>query len=117
MRYTKEQQTKSKRIKPKRGNKTRITEAVRKEVKRRSGGRCERCGIGSAYSFEMAHLIQASQGGSGSDPTNVMLLCGPSVNTGTCHNFVDYTKEGRAWAKQAHEQLKKQYEWMHDLNV
>jgi 5-methylcytosine-specific restriction endonuclease McrA len=97
------------RRKRKRGQITKITSKVRHEVLRRSNGSCERCGRSKAYCFEMAHLIQASQGGSGSDPWNVALLCGPSVNSGTCHNWVDYTKEGRQWAVRYQERLIKRY--------
>ena|SRR5690625_4146786 len=98
-----------KRRVPKRGTRTRITQAVRDEVLRRSEGRCERCGRSQAYAFEMAHLQQASQGGSGSDPANIALLCGPSVNTGTCHNFADYTAEGREWRMEKRKELIEYY--------
>lgn len=106
--YTKEQQI-GKRYKQKRSQKTRITQKVRKEVKRRSQGKCERCGTTSAWSFEMAHLIQASQGGRGDDPANIVLLCGPSVNTGTCHNVADYTAKGREWRIAKHKELEAYY--------
>lgn len=99
-----------KRSKPKRGNLTKITPKVRAEVKRRSQGKCERCGRSTAYAFEMAHLIQASQGGSGREPWNIALLCGPSVNSGTCHHFADYTAEGREWRKAKREELELYYE-------
>lgn len=99
-----------KRLKPKRGTKTRITKAVRNEVEERSGKCCERCGRSQAYAFEMAHLVQASKGGRGDDATNVVLLCGPSVNTGTCHNFADYTTEGREWRMNKRKELIKYYE-------
>lgn len=99
-----------KRFKPKQSQKTRITDAARKEVLRRSGWKCERCGVSSAYAFEMAHLINASHGGRGDDPKNVALLCGPSVNTGTCHNFADYTAKGREWRMQKREELRRYYE-------
>ncbi|MET3700155.1 hypothetical protein SAMN05877753_12211 [Bacillus oleivorans] len=98
-----------KRRVPKRGNLTKITQKVRKEVLRRSGGKCERCGKSQAYSFEMAHLKQASQGGSGSEPWNVALLCGPSVNSDTCHHFADYTAEGREWRKTKRAELERLY--------
>lgn len=95
---------------PKRGDLTKITNKVRKEVQIRSEGKCERCGRTTAYAFEMSHLIQASQGGSGSDPANIVLLCGPSVNTGTCHNFADYTAAGREWRMQKRKELIEFYE-------
>ena len=99
-----------KRLKPKRGQQSKITTAVRREVLNRSEGKCERCGVSTAYAFEMAHLQQASQGGRGDDPTNVTLLCGPSVNSGTCHNFADYTAAGRAWRMQKRKELLSYYE-------
>lgn len=86
-------------------NTSKITQAVRKEVEIRSGGKCERCGRSNAYAFEMAHLKQASQGGRGDVPYNIALLCGPSVNSGTCHNFADYTADGREWRMAKRKEL------------
>jgi len=100
---------KHKRIKPLRRNITRITKEVSDEVLRRSEGKCERCGRSRAYAFERAHLVQASQGGSGSDPANIVLLCGPSVNKGTCHWFADSTAEGREWRKAKRKELLAKY--------
>ncbi|WP_163579080.1 HNH endonuclease [Gracilibacillus saliphilus] len=99
-----------KRRVPKQKDLTRITQKVRKEVLRRSEGKCERCGRTVAYCFEMSHLEQASQLGSGSDPANIALLCGPSVNSGTCHHFADKTKKGREWRKQKKRELEGYYE-------
>jgi len=99
-----------KRRTPKIGSISKITQEVRREVLQRSNHQCERCGISRAYAFEMAHLISASQGGRGDDPANVVLLCGPSVNTGTCHNFADYTAAGREWRKQKRRELMFVYE-------
>lgn len=98
-----------KRLKPKRGQKSRITQSVRNEVRERSNGCCERCGRSRAYAFEMAHLVQASQGGRGDDPANIVLLCGPSTNSNTCHNFADYTAKGREWRMKKREELIKKY--------
>ena len=94
---------------PKRRNITRITPSVRKEVLRRSEGKCERCGRTQAYAFECAHLINASQMGSGKEPWNVVLLCGPKVNSETCHNWADETRTGREWKQAKREELKKYY--------
>lgn len=107
--YSKEQQLYHKRRKPKRGNQSRITQKVRQEVQNRSQGQCERCGRTSAYSFEMAHLINASQGGVGNNPNNIVLLCGPKVNTNTCHQWADETREGREWKQAKHKELKDYY--------
>lgn len=99
-----------KRRVPKRSSITKITNKVRNEVIDRSEHKCERCGRTSAYAFEMSHLIQASHGGRGDDPANVVLLCGPSVNTGTCHNFADYTAAGKDWRMKKREELRRYYE-------
>lgn len=100
-----------KRRVPKRGTRTRITQKARSEVYKRVGYRhCERCGRSQAYAFEVAHLQQASQLGSGNDPANLVLLCGPSVNSGTCHWWIDSTKEGRAWAMEKRKELMAYYE-------
>lgn len=99
-----------KRRKPLRRNVTRITKEVRSEVLRRSEGKCERCGRSRCYAFEMAHLEQASAMGRGDTAYNIVLLCGPSTNTGTCHNFADYTAEGREWRMNKRKELKEYYE-------
>src|SRR5690625_1028091 len=101
-----------KRRVPKRGTRTRITPKARKEVYDRVGDYpyCECCGRSQAYAFEVAHLIQASQGGSGDDPANLALLCGPSTNSNTCHHFADYTAKGREWRMQKRKELIKYYE-------
>lgn len=91
-------------------NQSRITKEVRDEVLKRSEGKCERCGRSRSYAFEMAHLKQASQGGKGNEPWNIALLCGPSVNTGTCHNFADYTAKGREWRLAKRKELIEYYE-------
>ncbi|WP_272945712.1 hypothetical protein [Paenibacillus graminis] len=36
---------------------------------------------------------------------DVAMLCGPSVNSGTCHHYVDYTKEGKQWGYDFRERL------------
>lgn len=107
---SKASQTQHNRLKKKRGQHTAITQKVRREVERRSGKRCERCGRSRAYSFEMAHLTNASQYGSGSEPFNIALLCGPRVNSGTCHQWVDETREGREWKQKKRLELIKYYE-------
>lgn len=99
----------------KRGNKTKITNKARQEVYERSGKCCERCGVSSAYAFEVAHLSQASSLGSGGDPSNLALLCGPSVNTGTCHHDVDSTAVGRQWAEGYASGLKHYYRLKDEL--
>jgi|SRR5690625_1974333 len=87
-----------------------ITNKARQEIYRRAAGKCERCGMTNPYCFEVAHLVQASQNGRGDDPANLALLCGPSVNSGTCHNFADYTADGREWRMQKRNELMNYYE-------
>lgn len=96
--------------KPKSNRHTKITQKAREEVYRRANKKCERCGMTNPYCFEVAHLVQASQGGRGDDPSNLALLCGPSVNTGTCHNFADYTTKGREWRMSKRKELINYYE-------
>lgn len=98
------------RRKPKRGNLTRITSKVRKEVLERSGGFCERCGRNRTTIMEMAHLQQAGQLGKGNDPANIVLLCGPSTVSNTCHNFADSTAKGREWRMAKRKELIDYYE-------
>lgn len=100
---------KFKRRKPKRGSQTRITPKVREEVLRRSSGCCERCGKHSSWGMEMAHLQSAAQGGSGGEEWNVVLLCGPSTDSKTCHHFADHSKAGREWRIKKRKQLEKYY--------
>ena len=99
-----------KRRVPKRRNVTRITQKARNEVYERVGmRRCECCQRTNAYAFEVAHLEQASQGGRGDDPANLALLCGPSVNSDTCHYWIDSTREGRKWAMKKRKELTEYY--------
>ena len=109
MQYSKAQQLKSKRIKPKQADLTRITNKARQEVYRRSEGLCERCGRHSNWGMQVAHLHSAGQLGSGSQPWNLVLLCGPSTDSDTCHYFADSTKKGREWRQTKRKELIKYY--------
>lgn len=95
--------------KPKSNNHSKITQKARAEVYERADGKCERCGMTNPYCFEVAHLVQASQLGRGDDPSNLALLCGPSTNSNTCHNFADYTFEGREWRMKKRAELIEYY--------
>ncbi|MFD3261896.1 hypothetical protein ACE3MQ_25170 [Paenibacillus lentus] len=94
---------KHKRGKPTQGQHTKITPVVRKEVRRRAEEHtgypvCGRCSCSQPEGwFENAHLTNASQYGSGRVPWNIDLLCGPKNLTGSCHQWVDETEEGRDW--------------------
>jgi hypothetical protein len=96
-----------KRAKPKRGNHTKVTPKVRREVTRRSGGRCERCGVYG--NVTKAHLVSAAQYGAGGIPWNIADLCGTHGTQG-CHDYADNTREGREWKQAKREQLIEYYQ-------
>lgn len=82
------------RGKAKQRDRTEITPRVAEEALSRSGGVCEMCGYAPEAGthrdrLELAHLIQRSQQGRGDIPWNIAALCGPSVNSGTCHWKID----------------------------
>lgn len=89
-----------------------ISTKTRKAVRERSGGRCERCGWmpgqqdprGRKWGLQAAHLLQRRNCNETTE-TEVADLCGPSVNSGTCHHWVDSTKAGRKWALKYREEL------------
>ncbi|WP_025850923.1 hypothetical protein [Paenibacillus ehimensis] len=91
----------------------RITKVVYDEAAARSQGRCEWCGwaagsfdpTGRRWGLEAAHLIRR-RNCIETTAQDIAMLCGPSVNSGTCHNKVDYTKSGREWAASYRKQLK-----------
>lgn len=102
------QKPKHKRVSRTQAQETKITAKVTAEVYRRASVDdyhiCEHCGCSRPkFWFERCHMINASQYGTGRAPWNVLLLCGPSTQQGTCHHWADKTIEGRDWkaAKQA----------------
>lgn len=103
------------RGKPKRGEHTKITAKVRKEVERRASEKegflsCEWCGCSNpSYRFEKAHLTNASQGGSGSEPWNISNLCGPRTENNTCHQIADDTLAGKVMKRLLAKKLLKYY--------
>lgn len=112
--YSKAEQLRSQRIKPKRGDHTKVTAKVRTEVNRRSMELlgvdvpvCERCG--TMRMLSKAHIVNASQLGSGRDPANIMNLCGTHGMKGTCHDWADQSAEGRLWKKQYGAMLRLYY--------
>lgn len=103
-----------KRNKPKRGDYTRITDAVRKEVDRRSMEKwrselpcCEVCG--KTNFICKGHLQNASQMGSGSDPRNIFNVCGTHGTEG-CHDYCDNHPAGRKFKEQYAVILKDYYD-------
>ncbi|OMD85657.1 hypothetical protein BSK49_19265 [Paenibacillus odorifer] len=85
-----------KRNKPTAKQRGAISNEVYNAAMERSGGRCECCG--SKEGLQCAHLIRRWQIDGKTTVNDVAMLCGPSVNTGTCHNWIDYTKDGKQWA-------------------
>lgn len=64
----------------------RITKREYEAVWERDEGCCVLCGrnAASAYSLDCHHVIFRSQGGAGKRE-NLVLLCGPVTQSGTCH--------------------------------
>lgn len=93
-----------KRVKQTRKQNGKVTKEIYEQVVKRDRFKCVRCGKtaldkdkhGFSIKLEVAHVENKSQGGSG-DKKNLALLCGPKVNSGTCHNWVDETREGKDW--------------------
>ncbi|MNR93680.1 hypothetical protein D3C72_247380 [compost metagenome] len=81
----------------------RIKPEIYKAAMERAEGRCERC---KQYrELQCAHLIRRWKIDGETTVNDVAMLCGPSVNTGTCHNWIDYTQEGREWAEEYRQLL------------
>ncbi|MGX4584025.1 hypothetical protein [Paenibacillus chitinolyticus] len=104
--YTKDQQVSRKRVKKTAKQRGDISPSVDREVKERANDCCEWCGAhkSQVWGLQRAHLVRRWK----LDETtacDIALLCGPSVNTGTCHWKVDYTKTGREWAARFRERL------------
>jgi hypothetical protein len=98
----------------KRGDATKVTWEVRQEVNRRSMELrgtdipcCEKCG--TTKNLTKAHIVNASQGGLGYDPANIMNLCGTHGLTDTCHHKSDNSYTGRQWKKQYGAMLRLYY--------
>ncbi|WP_375104092.1 hypothetical protein ACDZ28_04185 [Paenibacillus sp. RS8] len=89
---------KHKRNRPTAKQRGAISKDVYAAALERSGGRCERCGL--MRELQCAHLVRRWRIEEKTSVNDVAMLCGPSVNTGTCHNIVDYSAEGRKWAEQ-----------------
>ncbi|MFW5438830.1 hypothetical protein [Paenibacillus apiarius] len=98
---------KHRRLKPTTKQRGRISPEVYQAAYERSGGRCERCHKAGSQEYgtlQCAHLVRRWKLDETTE-NDVAMLCGPSVNSGTCHHWVDYTREGREWA----EQLRKKF--------
>ena len=105
---------KHKRNAPRLRDRGRVRPEVYQAAYERAGGCCERCGYvdgsidpsGQRWGLEAAHIVRRRH----LDETTVediVMLCGPSVNTGTCHNFADYSRAGRNWLIEYGKYLRK----------
>jgi len=99
--------------KHKRGKKTakqrgQVTKDVYAEARERSHDCCERCGRheSQVWTLEAAHTIRRWKfGQEGVTAEDIIFLCGPSTQTGTCHDFADHTQKGRKWLLQKRDEL------------
>lgn len=98
--YPKPKHKRGKRTAKERGA---ISSEVYDKALERSGGCCERCGRGGY--LQCAHLLRRWKIEEETTVNDVAMLCGPSTNTGTCHNWIDYTRAGKEWAEEFREQL------------
>jgi hypothetical protein len=69
-----------------------ISPKVRKEVRERSGGTCERCV--RAFATEMAHLIGRKHIEHKTTAADLLHVCT------LCHRWMDGTPEGIKWKKE-----------------
>lgn len=98
------QKLKHKRNKPRLRDRGLVRPEVYAAAYEAAGGRCERCGYvdgsfdpsGQKWGLEAAHAVRRRHLNE-TTPDDLIMLCGPSTNTGTCHNFADYTRDGRQW--------------------
>ncbi len=89
--YSKEKQVAKKRIKPTQKQKGDISTKVRKEVKNRSEGICERCMC--KYAVHMAHITSRKHIEHRTTADDLIHLCVE------CHNWLDQTPEGIDWKR------------------
>ncbi|WP_341348620.1 hypothetical protein [Paenibacillus sp. FSL H3-0469] len=94
---------KHKRNKPTAKQRGAISKEVYAAALERSGGCCEQCG--STKGLQCAHLLRRWQIEGETTVNDVAMLCGPSVNSGTCHHYVDYTAGGKQWAINKREEF------------
>lgn len=87
----------------------RVAPEVYNEAMGRAGGRCERCGKSQyqAWTLEAAHVERRWKiGQEGVTAEDIVILCGPSTDSGTCHHWADYTREGRLWLLAKREEFR-----------
>lgn len=86
-----------------------VTKDIYAEAWERSRGRCERCSRAEyeAWTLEAAHAERRWRyGQEGVTAEDIIILCGPQTQSGTCHHWADSTKEGRVWLIWKREELR-----------
>jgi len=89
--YSKEKQLYSNRIRPTQKKKGSISDKVRREIKQRSDGVCERCDANRAV--HMAHIISRKNINHVTTSKDLLHLCIQ------CHKWLDETVEGINWKR------------------
>lgn len=89
--YTKDQQTRSNKIKLSQRQKGQITPATRRQVKERSNGACEICDMARAE--EMAHITSRVRIAHKTTANDLIHVCTP------CHRWLDGTTDGTEYKK------------------
>lgn len=95
----------------KRGSKTakqrgQVTKLVYTAAWGRAGGRCERCGksLEQVWTLEAAHVERRwKMGQEGTRAEDIVIICGPSTDSTSCHHWADHTREGREWLLEQRE--------------
>lgn len=86
-----------------------VNKVVYAEALKRSGGLCERCGRSGwqAWTLEAAHVERRWRyGQEGVTAADIVILCGPSTDSRTCHHWADCTREGREWLLNKREEIR-----------
>lgn len=102
------------RNKPRLRDRGRVSPEVYATAYKVAKGRCERCGYkdgsidhtGQKWGIEAAHAVRRRHLDE-TTPDDLIMLCGPSVNSGTCHHHCDYSREGRNWMIE-HQKLRRE---------
>ncbi len=96
---TKESQLHRTRIKPTQKQMGDISTKVRKRVNERSNNCCERCmkHKSAVWTLEQAHITSRVRISHKTTEYDLVRLCGPSTQSGTCHHWVESTRIGKDW--------------------
>jgi hypothetical protein len=109
---TKEQQLYRKRVKPTQKQMGAISAKVRMTVNNRSAEtgypRCEGChkNKSACWTLENAHVEGRRSISHKTTEYDLLRLCGPSTDSGTCHHFVESTKQGKQYMKDQRDRLR-----------